>query len=178
VVEDGYVHVADVAPEVRGTVLYIRDHVIPTAHALLPAKLDSRAARAMELAIGLQESRFEARRQFGGGPARGFWQFENGGGVHGVLTHHATKPLITPVLFQLRYQPGECYFALEHNDVLAACFARLLLWSHPGPLPGADEANEAWDYYRDTWRPGKPHRPTWEDFYRQAWDLVEGRIVA
>ncbi len=52
---------------------------------------DTPEGRLMLLAIGLQESRFEHRRQLGNGPARGFWQFEAGGGVKGVMTHLASR---------------------------------------------------------------------------------------
>lgn len=151
------------------TLGFIERAVFPAALGLLPPHMDTRDARVMLSAIGMQESRFRHRRQIGG-PARGFWQFESGGGVHGVLTHHATKPLITPALEVLRYQPGDCYHAIEHNDVLACVFARLLLWSHPRPLPR--DAGEAWQYYLDTWRPGKPHRGTWDAFYATAMEAA------
>jgi hypothetical protein len=150
------------------TLDFIRSAVIPAAMKLLPPRLDSFEARVLLVAIGLQESRFTHRKQIGG-PARGFWQFESAGGVQGVLTHHATKPLITPVLHALRYSPGECYYAIEHNDTLAAVFARLLLFSDPKGLP--EDAADAWEMYLDTWRPGEPHRETWDAFYAQAWAL-------
>src|SRR5690606_27518522 len=57
---------------------------------LLPSRMDTPKARLMLLAIGLQESRFDHRRQIGG-PARGLWQFERGGGVRGVLRHPSSK---------------------------------------------------------------------------------------
>ena len=53
----------------------VRTYALPAACSLLPARMDTRAARALLVAIGLQESRFEHRRQIGG-PARGFFQFE------------------------------------------------------------------------------------------------------
>ena len=64
---------------------------------LLPAKMDSPQARAMLKAIALQESRFEHRKQIGG-PARGFWQFEQGGGVRGVLNHPYSREHIRRIL--------------------------------------------------------------------------------
>lgn len=146
---------------------YIERSILPAAFALLPPRLDSPEARVEMIAIGLQESRFEHRRQIRG-PAHGFWQFESGGGVRGVLTHHASKPLITPVLAALQYQPSDCYFALIDNDVLAAVFARLLLWTHPAPLPALGDADGAWRYYLECWRPGKPHPGTWKALYDEA----------
>lgn len=161
-------------------IAYLHAFVMPAAFALLPPKLDTPAARALVLAIGLQESRFLDRRQLEGGPARGFWQFEPGGvgGVAQVLTHPSTKPLIESVLEQLRYPPAisACYTAIEHNDVLAVCFARLLLLPVPGVLPAREEAEKGWRQYVLGWHPGKPHRPTWDGFYARAWGLVEPEV--
>lgn len=150
---------------------YIRLTVIPAAMSMLPERMDSPGARAMLLAIGLQESRFEHRKQIRG-PARGFWQFEENGGVRGVLNHRATKPLITGVLERLQYSAlvDTSYEAIAHNDMLACCYARLLLFTHPEALPGPNEAGKGWTQYIDTWRPGRPHRSTWDEFHAQAWE--------
>lgn len=155
---------------------YVRKQVIPAALGMLPERLDSPAARAMLIAIGLQESRFEHRRQIGG-PARGFWQFELGGGVRGVrgliFRKTETKQMAREVLAIIGYRDAtaeERYAAIEHNDILACLFARILLWSHPKALPARGEHEYAWEYYIETWRPGKPHRETWDRFYAQAWE--------
>ena len=152
-------------------------NALEPALQLLPAFMDTVEARAMCMAIALQESRLEHRRQVGG-PARGYWQFELGGGVRGVLSHPASKPYIRAVLAALDYDfapedlPVECYAAIEHNDILAAAFARLLLWTLPGALPGRDAADEGWRQYLKTWRPGKPHPDTWDRNFADAWSLV------
>ena len=150
------------------TLSYIADCVIPAALLVLPKAMDSDEARAMLVAIGLQESGFLHRRQIGG-PARGFWQFE-AGGVNGVLRHQATKDIIAPLIAEMRYTQAQCYAALEHNDILAAIFARLLLWTLPDPLPS--DAADGWAQYLDAWRPGKPHRLTWDGHYERAWEMV------
>ena len=149
---------------------YMRDHVMPAAFSLLPEGMDSEDARVMLLAIGLQESRFDHRVQIGG-PARGFWQFEKGGGIRGVLGHHATKYHAMSACRHLRYfdADDEAYNAIAHNDVLACVFARLLLWSLPQPLPTSSD--DGWDQYLAAWRPGKPHPETWAAFYAQAKQL-------
>jgi hypothetical protein len=157
--------------------LHTYAHVIPAAFALLPPSMRSNPATAMLLAIGMQESRFAHRRQRPAGPARGFWQFERGGGVHGVLTHPASATHARHVLDKLRYHDadeGQVYHALEHNDVLACAFARLLLWTAPKPLPSNPHVPEpGWAYYLNLWRPGKPHPQTWAGCYGVAWDLVQ-----
>ncbi|MCF7771195.1 hypothetical protein [Achromobacter pulmonis] len=152
----------------------IVERAINPASALLPARMDTSAARVMLLAIGLQESRFEHRRQIGG-PARGFWQFEKGsrasrGGVWGVYLHAASKDQLA-VLCKARSvacDPDAIYAALEYDDVLAAGVARLLLWTDPKTLPPVGDAEAGWALYLRTWRPGQPHPQTWSDLYRQA----------
>lgn len=140
---------------------------------LLPPKLDSLEAKAQLMTIALQESRLDERRQIGG-PARSFWQFELGG-IKGVLAHRASQPLIFSVLDRLDYDhtPMTSYAAIEHNDVLAFAYARLLLYTLPQPLPRRDMPSEGWSQYIDAWRPGKPHRSTWDAFYSRAWATLD-----
>jgi len=157
---------------------HLQRFTLPAAYALLPPRLASPAASALLLAIGLQESRFLYRRQLEGGPARGFWMFERGGGIVGVLTHPAVKDHLEDALIDLRYEgaignPTYCHALVEDNDVLACVFARLLLWTLPGDLPGRDDPTGGWRQYLEAWRPGKPHRETWTAFYAEAWSRVE-----
>lgn len=151
----------------------INEVVFPATFALLPAAMDSIPARAELLAIGLQESRFEHRVQIGG-PAHGFWQFEQGGGVRGVMDHAATKAHILKVCTALGVTPTvrACYAEIVNNDVLACAFARLLLWTMPGRLPDAGEREKGWHQYIEGWRPGAPHRHTWDAFFDRAWQEV------
>ena len=152
---------------------------ISPALALLPAAMDTQAARVMLLAIGLQESRFTHRQQIGG-PARGFWQFEKGtrasrGGVWGVFLHAASKGHLAALCKarSVACDPDAIYPALEYDDVLAAGVARLLLWTDPKALPQIGEADAAWALYQRTWRPGKPHPQTWPALYAQAMAALE-----
>lgn len=139
--------------------------------ALLPKSFDSREARVMEYAIGLQESRFKHRQQIGG-PARGFWQFERGGGVAGVLRHNSSAFHAAQACRSVGVVPeaSSVYAVLAREDMdgLAAAFARLLLWTDPKPLPRIGDVDAAWDYYIRNWRPGKPHRQTWDALYAEA----------
>lgn len=138
--------------------------------ALLPAKMDTPAARVQLLAIGLQESRFLHRRQLGNGPARGLWQFERGGGVRGVLTHPASREHAYRICGLRGVEPvaAAVHPALEFDDVLSAAFARLLMWTDAWRLPAVGDAQGGWEMYIRTWRPGKPHPKTWAGFYAQA----------
>lgn len=158
------------------TLAEIRASAIAPALELLPAQMASPEAVVMLLAIGLQESRFQHRRQLVGnpprptGPATGFWQFERGGGVIGVLQHRASRDHALTLCAAREVEPvsQSAWQALQHDDVLAAGFARLLLWTDPYRLPAPGDAQAAWDLYIRTWRPGKPHRQTWDALYAQA----------
>lgn len=153
---------------------YVHRIVLPAAAALLPPAMDTPAARAMLLAIGLQESDFDARRQWPRGPARGFWQFERIA-VREILANRRTALRLAPVLRTLVYVPDEValHGAIEHQDVLAAVFARLFLWRHPARLPGPHDADVAWQQYLRIWAPGAPRPEKWPGCYGVAWDLVE-----
>lgn len=155
------------------TVSEVRASAIAPALELLPANMTSPKAEIMLLAIGLQESRFTHRRQIRG-PARGLWQFERSGGVAGVLRHHATRAHAVRVCDARGVAPvaEHVYQRLERDDVLAAAFARLLLWSDPLRLPAVGEISASWDLYIRTWRPGKPHRHTWDALYVRATEEV------
>jgi hypothetical protein len=147
----------------------ILENFILPGLGLLPERMDTPEARAMLLAIGLQESRFEHRKQVKG-PARSFWQFELSG-INGVLTHKATSMLIKDVCKSLVIEPfqADCYEAITYNDPLACCFARLLLWTLPDKLAGRYSPATSWLQYLSAWRPGKPRLETWETNFNAAW---------
>lgn len=158
----------------------IEETAIAPAFAALPKVMATKRARVMLLAIGLQESRFEHRYQLTNsgkkGPARGLWQFEkgsrSGGGVWGVYLHPYSSESLRLLCRErdVAFDPPIIWEQLEHDDVLAAGVARLLLWTDSSPLP--DDAQGGWDCYYRNWRPGKPHRETWDDFYEAASEEV------
>jgi hypothetical protein len=134
--------------------------------------MDTLEARAMLVAIGLQESGFRYRKQKGG-PARGFWQFEKSG-ILSVITHYATKDFLEDVCGTLvvPFCADICYGLVAYHDALACCFARLLLWSYPEKLPGEYEGEKAWRQYLDLWRPSKPRRESWLSNFERAWEIA------
>lgn len=132
------------------------------SYKLLPMKMDSPFARINQAAIGYQESDgYLTRRQYGNGPARGYWQFEEGGGVRGVMEHKSTAELARSVCHArgVPFVRRAVWESLETDDVLAAAFCRLLMWTDSGKLP-TNEA-DGWAMYARTWRPGKPHPDKW-----------------
>lgn len=131
------------------------------SYKLLPLKMDSPFARVNQAAIGQQESGYLVRRQYGNGPARGYWQFEEGGGVKGVMEHKSTADLARKVCHArgIPFVRRTVWEALEIDDVLAAAFCRLLMWTDSGKLP-TNEA-DGWAMYARTWRPGRPHPDKW-----------------
>ena len=153
-------------------------HAVNESLRLLPPAMDSTEARVLMYAIGLQESRFTHRAQVidggGKGPARGYWQFERGGGVTGVLRHPASRFWMNSACNarNVPAQPMNVWLALETDDVLAAAAARLLLFTDPARLPAIGEQSESLRYYLRIWRPGKPHPSTWQECYETALKAV------
>ncbi len=151
-------------------------NMVDPALAWLPQHMNSPQARVMLLTIGLQESRFEHRRQMGNGPARSFWQFERGtkasrGGVWGIYLHPQSRDLLRDACRShgVPFDPLSIWQAIEHNDVLACICARLLLWTDALKLPALGDVAGAWELYAErAWRPGKPHPETWPGYYAQA----------
>lgn len=149
----------------------IYDDAIRPALRLLPGPMTSREALVMMFAIGLQESRFQYRRQINNWSETSFWRMEQGGGVKGVMTHPSSKSHAFTVLGALGHTDithNAVWQSLETDDVLAAAFARLLLWTDSKPLPKTDDPWSAWDCYLRVWRPGMPHRHTWLEFHAAA----------
>ena len=168
----------------------IRERAITPAFALLPARMSSPEAEVMLLAIGLQESRFQHRRQLVGspprptGPAKSFWQAEQGGGmVTGLLRYHDDRVRDLAVgLCAVRGvdpSPREVWDAIEHDDVLAAGLARLLLFTDPGRLPKLGDVEGAWQLYLRTWRPGAHSRgdAAAKASLRQKWAKNYGKAL-
>jgi hypothetical protein len=139
----------------------------------------SNKAEILLVAIAGQESNWEHRVQrvkttkgWRDGPARGYWQFERMGGVIGVLTHPSSRVLARACCAEcgVEPEPVPVHLALSENDLLACCFARLLLWTDPRPLPSGQW--DCWDYYLKNWRPGKPHRVRWPAAYKAGLEVT------
>lgn len=141
------------------------------AYELLPHRMNSPAATVLLLAIQLQEDPRQLQRQVGG-PARGLWQFEEAGGVAGVLKHHASRTWAHAVCLDLDVPSTTAgvMAALERgDDRLDAAFARLLLWTDSQSLPTVGDVAGGWDCYLRTWRPGAAKRDY--DNLRKKWSV-------
>jgi hypothetical protein len=152
----------------------ILSNVIEPALRILPPMMTSDKAKAGMLAIGLQESGLHHRKQIRG-PAHGLWQFERIG-VAEVLRNRKTRDIAIDLCWRLSVAAttAAVYHRIDDDDVLAAGIARLALWRHPDALPERDDPEEGWRQYLDIWRPGKPRREAWNDYFSVAWGLVEG----
>lgn len=152
----------------------ILEMAISPAFSLLPEKMNSNKAEVMLLAIGLQESRLTHRRQMGG-PAKSFLQFESGGGVKGVMSHPASSQHARSLCESLAvpFERDSVFKAMEFNDVLAFGLGRLLLYTDAKALPVVGDTQAAWDLYLRVWRPGKPHRESWDELYLKACQAVK-----
>jgi hypothetical protein len=172
---------------------YTFKQTIPAAYSLLPGQMNTREATAMMLATGLHESAFKARVQgrmralktlddFNpqAGPARGFWQFERGGGVAEILESPDTKDIAIPICKMFLFDPNRqaIHTALGFHDVLQAVFARLLLWRDSRPMPTPLQFSEGYSIYLRNWRPNvdaaAAHKKDWPGNFTNAWNVVKG----
>lgn len=157
---------------------------LSSALDLLPERMRSAQSIVTLLAIQLQEAPNQEQRQIGG-PAVGIYQFEEGGGIAGVLRHSASRPYALSVCKALGVEPTReaVYAALQStDDVLDAAFARLLLWTDAAPLPALGDVTGAWQLYLRTWRPGAHSRGTarkkaalrrkWSINYTEAMEIM------
>jgi len=150
----------------------LKSYVIPAAMSLLPEKMDTPEARAMLVAIALQESNLQYREQVGG-PAKGLWQWELPQ-VGLVLRHEVIGPMALKVLADLAYSEGTPPFekihdAMQNNDILQCAFSRLMLWPDAAPLPQRDDVQGSLATYLRIWKPGRPHPEKWPANWAQAW---------
>lgn len=143
---------------------------------------DSPEARRFMLAISLQESGLAHRRQVsaGGkelGAAAGWWQFEMGGGCKGVLSHAKTAPVMLKLCdaFNVKAEPLALWEAIRYQDILAACAARLLIFTLSGPLP--QTADDGWAQYLRAWRPGAyPQGSSMSDRWLSNWATADAAV--
>ena len=164
------------------TLKQINNDVVTPALQLLPAAMDTPQARVLLLAIHRQEDPEQRRAQLvivrgrqSKGPARGLWQFELAGGVNGVMTHAASRYWAAQVCKArgVNFTARAVWLALESDDVLAAAFARLLIFTDAQRLPALGDTDAAWRLYRNRcWRPGKPHPAKWPSNYAAAMAVV------
>ena len=157
-------------------------NIIEPALRLLPPMMTSDQAMAQMLAIQAQEDPNQVRRQIAGyredktviwGVAMGLWQFERAG-VAGVLRHRKTRDHALTICHRLGNAGtvASVYHQLQHDDVLAACFARLNLWWLKGPLPAKGDVEEGWRQYIAAWGPGAPKPKKWPGNFKRAWETV------
>lgn len=169
-------------------VTMLRDIILP-ALKLLPQAMSSERAQVLLVAISGQESNWNHRWQVVDlnrpekrGPARGLWQFElgakgTGAGVWGVVEHQASRYWLAQVCAArgVPFNARAIWLALEADDILAACVARLLLFTDPKVLPAITDPDGAWKLYRfRTWRPGRPHPEKWHAYHAAAVTAVRG----
>jgi len=140
--------------------------VIEPGLALVPGYMACDQSRVLLMAIAGQESNWSERRQ-SGGPALGYWQFEQSG-VTGVLAGVSSGAVLRSILATLDLDATEVWLAVQYNDPLACAVARLCLWNDVAPLPAVGDIDQAWDYYFVNWRPGKPDRNRWDAAYATA----------
>lgn len=118
----------------------IKHGVVSRALAILPRAMGGASAVNGLTGIGAKESQwFRYSRQIGG-PALGYWMVE-------PETHDDIWDHFLAYRYDIRFTimnylgSARPYAEMMVADPVYACMmARLVLWRHPDPLPGADDA--------------------------------------
>ena len=133
---------------------------------------DQPEARVLEMAFAGQESLWGNVQQGGGGPGRGYFQFEPPTcGL--VLKNSISQAMATKICQSIGIPPVQSavYANLLTNPVkIAVPFARLDTFCDPRPLPPLNNPQAGWETYIKEWRPGKPHPELWGNIYQAAID--------
>lgn len=132
------------------------------------------------MTTGMQESRYRALRQFGGGPALGFWQMEPA--THqdlwdNFLQYRPELALKVQRLMTHGITHDDIKEELATNLAYAAAMCRIHYYRAPSPLPGKN-LNEMADYWK-TWYNTYLGKGTVEEFKRNGIELwrTEGKYI-
>lgn len=149
-------------------------HIVDPALAFLTSVAGTPSddrARVLVMTIAGQETNWRFRRQIGG-PARSYWQDEEGGAVVGLFNLVPTQLRAVCSALDIPYDQDTVFEAMAWNDMLAGCMARLLLWTDPAALPAVGDVQGGWVYYLRLWRPGAPRPAAWPALYATSLALV------
>lgn len=156
--------------------IFYRSIIVSTAQQMdaLQIKIPmGTEARVLLIAIAGQESGWANRRQIGGS-ARGYWQFEKGGGVAEVFQKTPNQLRTICESLDIPFDQATVFEAMAWNDMLSCIMARLLLWQDPAALPASGDKATAWNYYLRNWRPGAPRSESWPARYDEAAAAISG----
>lgn len=130
---------------------------------LLGDKYQGEKAEVMLLAIAGQESGLRTRQQVKG-PALSLWQIE----PRTAYSVFSRWEYGAGVLSRMGVTVSSLTERLTTDDDVGCILARGLLWLNPRPLPEVGSPEHAWEYYAETWRPGKPRPEAWAEHYAAA----------
>lgn len=117
--------------------------------------LDSPSAQLLVTYTGQMESKYDALKQYGNGPAIGFWQMEPIAYRQNVIylgNHPELKARILTACF-LDFMPP--FETIIWNLRFAVCMARIHYWQKPEPLPKPDDLNALGAYWKKYYNTNK-----------------------
>ena len=110
--------------------------------------LDSEDARSLIYRTGKAESGYVTLQQYGGGPAKGFFQMEPSTCQDIWDNYVMYRPQYRDKLYSLGFDDGTLEFCLLSNIGLQAAFCRLHYRRVPSALPAADNLEGQARYWK------------------------------
>lgn len=151
-----------------------------TLHDTQPLSYEPAILAQQIIAVSYQESKIIARRQYGSGPARGYLQYEPSGVILDIMFRGWGRKFATH--FDLlkpsdpRLAASELYKAVEYNDQLGVLMFIDKYQLHRIPLKPESTEEQRWNFYLETWGPGKPRPAKWHKSCEIARRAVEGTV--
>lgn len=116
--------------------------------ALKRIGLASPSAINLVTGIGLVESGYRTKRQYGGGPALGYWQMEPATHDDCWTNFLDYRPMLAGLVRKVAYPGTPKSALLLTNDAYAAAMCRIRLYRSSEPLPDADCALALCRYWK------------------------------
>ncbi len=113
-------------------------------------KLDAYTPDALALVMrtGYAESGYKVLKQYGGGPALGFWQVEPTTAYDTVNNYVSYRPKYEQALLELGCDFENLEFSLLSNIAIQVAFCRLKYMRDPNPIPPASNLSDQAKYWK------------------------------
>ena len=105
-------------------------------------------ALVLVLRTGQVESKYKALRQYGDGPAIGFWQVEPATAEDIWKNYIAYRPHYEKAMLSLGYDPENLEFSLLSNIAVQAAFCRFKYKRDKNPIPSWDDLKAQGEYWK------------------------------
>lgn len=122
--------------------------------ALTSIGLGTEAAINLITGVGLAESAYRTLRQYGGGPALGYWQMEPATHDDCWKNFLAYRPMLEHLVIKIAGTANPTAQLLTTNDAYAAVMARVRFFRSRSPIPPSNDPAALCWYWKAVYNTG------------------------